>query len=98
MERFGTWDKPQEKSGFEISGLALEHLRGKFDDAIAHNSPAKRAAALETIITECAAPLHALEAGAELSPEYSGFLEALTKMHMLESAHAKLEKLLNPVS
>lgn len=98
MERFGTWDVAKEESGLEISELALECLRGKFDDAIAHDSPAERAAALEIIITECAAPLHALEAGAELSPEYSGFLEALTKMHMLESAHAKLEKLINPVS
>ena len=98
MERFGTWDVAKEESGLEISEQALERLRGKFDDAIARDSPAERAAALGVIITECAEPLHALEAGTELSPEYSGFLEALTKMHMLEEAHAKLEKLLNPTS
>lgn len=82
----------------EIRDVALDRLRKKFDEAIAHDFAAQRTAALETIITECAVPLHALEAGAQLSPEYSAFLESLTKMHMLEEAHAKLEKLLNPVS
>jgi hypothetical protein len=98
MERFGNEGEAQLGQGIEISDIALERLRGKFDDAIAYDTPAERARALENIITECAAPLHALEAGEELSQEYSAFLEALTKMHMLEEAHAKLEKLLNPTS
>lgn len=98
MERFLAKRQTQKELVTEISEAALERLRGKFDDAIAYDSPAQRAVALEVIITECAVPLHALEAGAQLSPEYSAFLESLTKMHMLEEAHAKLEKLLNPVS
>jgi len=98
MERFSAEEKTRSERVTEISEAALERLRGKFDEAVAYDTPAERAAALKVIITECAAPLHALEAGAELSPEYSGFLEALTKMHMLEEAHAKLEKLLNPAS
>ena len=98
MERFGTEKQVQHEQGIEIPEAALDRLRGMFDEAITQGSAAQRAAALETIITECATPLHALEAGAELSPEYSRFLESLTKMHMLEEAHAKLEKLLNPTS
>ena len=96
MEHFSVEGLTQSEQVTEISEMALERLRRKFDDAISYETPAQRAAALEAIITECAAPLHALEAGAELSPEYSGFLESLTKMHMLEDAHTKLEKLLNP--
>ncbi len=98
MERFGAEGQVQPGQGIEISEITLDRLRRKFDDAIAHDTPAERAAALEAIITDCAAPLHALEAGAQLSPEYGAFLEALTKMHMLEEAHAKLDKLINPVS
>ncbi len=98
MERFGIEGQRNVAQSVEISEAALGRLRGEFDDAISHDSPAQRAAALEAIITKCAAPLHALEAGAQLSPEYGAFLEALTKMHMLEEAHAKLDKLINPVS
>ena len=84
----------QAEHGVEISDLALERLRAKFDDAISYETASERATALEAVIADCAAPLEALEVGAELSPEYSAFLESLTKMHMLEQAHAKLEGLL----
>lgn len=83
----------QAEQGVEISDIALDRLRATFEDAIAHETAAERAVALEAIIADCAAPLEALEAGTELSPEYSAFLQSLTKMHMLEQAHAKLEGL-----
>jgi hypothetical protein len=98
MERLGQENKSQQESVTEINAIALESLRAKFDDAISVGSSTERVAALEKIITECSAPLHALEAGVDLSPEYSAYLEALTKMHMLEEARVKLEKLLQSAS
>ena len=94
MSESSVENQVQAEHGAEISDLALERLRAKFDDAIVYDTAAERATALEVIIADCAAPLEALEAGAELSPEYGAFLESLTKMHMLEQAHAKLEGLL----
>ncbi len=94
MERFSAEGQVHRES---ISDAALERLRGKFDEAISHETALERATALEIIIADCAVPLEALDSGAELSPEYSGFLQALTKMHMLESAHARLERIFQPV-
>jgi hypothetical protein len=80
-----------------ISEAALYTLREKFTHAVSHESAATRVDALEDLITECAAPLEALEGGAELSLEYELFLTSLLRMHMLETAHAKLEKVLTSV-
>ena len=94
MSESSVENQVQAEQGVDISDFALDRLRAKFDDAIAYETALERATALEVIIADCAAPLEALEAGAELSPEYGAFLESLTKMHMLEQAHAKLEGLL----
>ena len=94
MSESSVENQVQAEHGAEISDLALERLRAKFDDAIAYETALERVTALEVIIADCAEPLEVLEAGAELSPEYGAFLESLTKMHMLEQAHAKLEGLL----
>lgn len=87
MERFLGGKQTQHES---VNEESLTRLRALFDEAISCSTAIERAEALEQIISDCAVPL---EAGADLSPEYSNFLESLTKMHMLEVAHAKLEKL-----
>lgn len=80
----------------DISEAALTTLREKFTEAISHEAAPARIGALETLITECSAPLRALEAGAELSLEYELFLTSLLRMLMLESAREKLEQVLRP--
>lgn len=81
-----------------ISDESLDRLRGMFDDAISFETAAERVTALEALIAKCAGPLEALESGSTLSSDYGAFLEALTKMHMLETLHAKAERLFHPVS
>ena len=95
MEKFSAETHTQSES---ISDEALDRLRGKFDAAISLETASERASALEALIASCAGPLEVLESGTTLSPEYSGFLESLTKMHMLESAHAKVEQLFSSVT
>lgn len=89
MERFSAGGQVQQET---VSDGALSRLRAKFDDALSYETAVERADALEHIIAECAVPL---ESGVDLSPEYSRFLESLTKMQMLEAAHAKLEALMH---
>lgn len=84
----------QQPSRMPAEGESLDILKQRFTAAISHPTSEGRAASLEDLIAECAEPL---QVGESLSPEYQAFLLNLTRMHMLEEAQSKLDRLLQPM-
>lgn len=75
----------------EVKSESFDILKQRFTAAIELPTSEERSGALEDLIAECAKPV---QAGEALSPEYQAFLLNLTRMHMLEAAQSKLDRLL----
>lgn len=84
----------QRQAENEATKDSLDILKERFTEAIEQPTSNERSAALEDLIIECGRPL---QAGETLSPEYQAFLLNLTRMHMLEEAQCKLDRLLQPI-